>query len=527
MKAETVPLWGRWEQTFIATTGRDDPDPDTEFTVELASPSGKRKRISGFWNGGEEWRVRFMPDEEGKWQYHTRTESSLPGLNDVSGTFICRGMRGKTPFARHGAIRVSADGHYLQHADGTPFFWLGDTVWTGPTLCKSLDDWLFYLAERAGKKYSVTQFNTMAPWRTAPTDIEGQAAFEGREKVRINPAYFQRLDRYVDAINDRGMLAAPVLIWSLTDKDPGRYLSEEDCIRLARYQIARYQGHHVLWILAGDNPYNSQAAEKWKRVGRAVFGGSDSSIPVTTHPTGENWPWESWRNESWLTVLGYQSGHGDSVQSLRWLHSGPPHENWRKEPPRPIINLEPPYEGHNGYESHKPHSDYSVRRGVYWSLLGTRTAGVTYGGHGLWSWHTAEGQEPTDHKGSGIAPHWREALKRSGGTQMKHVVTLFTSLPWWTLRPANELLTTQPGGDDPAKHVSVAQSEKGDTFLAYLPVGGDVAFRSEARTDPMRAEWFDPRTGRRRAAKVVKERSGVFTAPDSQDWVLVLRAPNT
>jgi hypothetical protein len=26
-------------------------------------------------------------------------------------------------------LQVSPNGHYLQLADGTPFFWLGDTAW--------------------------------------------------------------------------------------------------------------------------------------------------------------------------------------------------------------------------------------------------------------------------------------------------------------------------------------------------------------------------------------------------------------
>lgn len=29
----------------------------------------------------------------------------------------------------HGPLQVTANGHYLQHSDGTPFFWLGDTAW--------------------------------------------------------------------------------------------------------------------------------------------------------------------------------------------------------------------------------------------------------------------------------------------------------------------------------------------------------------------------------------------------------------
>ena len=30
---------------------------------------------------------------------------------------------------KHGRLKVTKDGHYLQYEDGTPFFWLGDTGW--------------------------------------------------------------------------------------------------------------------------------------------------------------------------------------------------------------------------------------------------------------------------------------------------------------------------------------------------------------------------------------------------------------
>jgi len=35
---------------------------------------------------------------------------------------------------RHGQLRVSIDRRYLEHLDGTPFFWLGDAWWMGPVV---------------------------------------------------------------------------------------------------------------------------------------------------------------------------------------------------------------------------------------------------------------------------------------------------------------------------------------------------------------------------------------------------------
>jgi hypothetical protein len=511
-----VPLWGRWEAAFTAA---EDTSPDTDFAVEVTSPSGRRHVAPGFWDGGRTWRVRFLPEEEGTWQFRSTAKRGT-GLDGHAGRFTCKAdARTANPLLRHGPLAVSANGRYLRHLDGTPFFWLADTVWTGPAL-SARDDWDTYLDDRAKKHFSVVQFNTLCPWRAAAADAEGRVAFSGERKVRVNPDYFRRLDARIDAINAHGLVAAPVLIWANKATDPGNALPADDIVKLLRYQVARYGAHHVVWVLAGDNGYKGAQGEKWRRIGNEVFGNHRHPAPVTTHPTGMNWPWADWRDESWLTVLGYQSGHGDSPETLRWLHSGPPADAWRRAPDRPILNLEPPYEDHLAYQSRRPHSAYNVRRAVYWSLLSTPTAGVTYGAHGLWSWQRQPGQEPPDHKGTGVARTWREALDLPGSTHMKYAAELFASLPWWQLRPYQDLLAGQPGGDDPAKHVAAAWSDNADLAVIYLPVGGDLRLKTDRLVEGLKAEWFDLRTGKR---KETRDDAGKYRAPDEQDWLLVLR----
>jgi hypothetical protein len=514
-----VPLWGRWEGTF---TAQAPAATTTELSLRLESETGRVFIIDGFWDGGQTWRARFMPTEEGRWRFRTSSKPVVPGLDDEIGTFECHPLaNGRTRFHDNGSVRVAPKGRYLTYGNGTPFFWLGDTVWCGPTL-SAPEDWLAYLDDRAAKHFSVIQFNLAAPWRCTPADANGEAAFTGTRDIRINPKYYQRLDKYIDAINAHGLVAAPVLIWSLTPKDPGNYLADDDILRLVKYEVARYQGNQVVWILAGDNPYNAQTAERWKRIGRAVFGDRHHA-PVTTHPTGMNWPWGDWRGETWLNVLGYQSGHGDDAKTLQWIHSGPVKAYWPSEAVRPIINLEPPYEGHLAYQSKQPHSAANVRRAVYWSLLSAPTAGVTYGAHGLWSWQTQPGAEPADHPGTGIAPTWREALNLPGSQQMAILAELMASLPWWQLQPADGLLAEQPGAIDPARFVAVAKSTKDDAGLAYLPAGGEVALKPEPWLIGLTAEWFDPRTGQRQPAPTAGPWK--WRAPDGQDWLLVLRRP--
>jgi Protein of unknown function (DUF4038)/Domain of unknown function (DUF5060)/Putative collagen-binding domain of a collagenase len=513
--AQTIPLWGRWEQTFKAST---TAEPETEITVELTSPSGKRSTVAGFWDGGETWRVRFMPAEAGKWVYRTHSVPVVNGLNGKSGDFVCRREAGNTRFLQHGAVRVSANGRFFEHADETPFFWTGDTVWYGPIL-STKGDWNTYLADRVGKRFDVVHFNVVAPRNGVAADENGEISFTGEKHIRMNPRFYQRLDERIDAVTSHGLLAAIVLTWGLRPVDSGNSLPEAEVVRLIRYLESRYGANHVVWIVTGDNAYEGAAGERWKRIGRAAFDGR-AHAPVTTHPVGMHWPWESFRDEKWLDFIIYQSGHGDDAKTLRWIHSGPPSQHWQDPPPRPFINLEPPYEGHLGYQSRQPHSDYATRRAIYWSLLNAPTAGVTYGAHGVWSWHTAVGQPPTDHPNTGVAKTWREALSFPGSTQMKYLEEFFTSIPWWTLRPDANLLAEQPGGDDPARHVSGSRSENRDCAVIYLPVGDTVKIREGALKDGLQARWFDPRTGRCTPVQSSAQRS--FQAPDQQDWVLLL-----
>jgi hypothetical protein len=535
--AQAVPLWGRWEQTFVAST---TATPETQFAIDLTSPSGKVFNATGFWDGGTTWRARFMPVEVGTWRYRTRSVPAMAGLDGKSGTFVCRKEQGKTPFQRLGPIHVSANGRFFEHADGTPFFWMGDTVWYGAIL-SSAADWNTYLADRSSKGFNVVHFNVVAPRNGVAADENGEVSFEGAEhvlryqilakalnligltwerRIKINARFYQRLDERIDAVNAHGLLAAIVLTWGLHPEDSGNYLLESEVVRLVRYLEARYGANHVVWILTGDNRYEGTDGERWKRIGRAAFG-ERTHAPVTTHPIGMHWPWESFRNEKWLDFIIYQSGHGDDDNTLRWIHSGPPSRHWQDPPARPIINIEPPYEGHLGYQSRKPHSDYSTRRAIYWSLLNAPTAGVSYGAHGVWSWHTAVGQPPTDHPSTGVAKTWRESLSFPGSTQMKYLDKFLTSIAWWTLRPDPNLIT-QPAGDDPAGHISGARSEKGDLAVFYLPVGGMLKLNKAALRENLRAEWFNPRTGQRTSIK--RADPVVFQAPDQQDWVLLLSA---
>ena len=117
------------------------------------------------------------------------------------------------PFTKHGKLRIARSGTYIEHTDGTPFFFLADTAWTGPAL-STVADWKFYLADRKKKGFTAIQFNCVSPWRTAPTDRAGRTSYSIKAGRLIpNEEFFKQLDERLRAINDAGLLAVPVLIW--------------------------------------------------------------------------------------------------------------------------------------------------------------------------------------------------------------------------------------------------------------------------------------------------------------------------
>lgn len=519
-----IPQWGRFEASLTSTFVYSNPIQDARLSVTFTSPSGQTRRVEGFWDGGQTWRARFSPDAVGLWSYETECSNLADrGLRGQRGVFECGAPEGGTRFDQHGPIRLSPNRRYLAHADGTPFLWLGDTAWNGP-LRATPDEWAHYLRERVRQKFTAVQW-VATQWLSAPGgDINGERAYTGLDCIAINPAFFQRLDRYVAAISQAGLLNVPVLLWAAmwrpegeNEVNPGYSLPDDQAILLARYMVARWSAYPVVWILPGDSDYRGERAERWKRIGRGVFGDLPHA-PVSLHPAGKHWNGEEFRDEMWLDILGYQSGHGDDEETLAWLVNGPPANAWQHEPARPVINLEPPYEYHVSYHSKTRISADFARRALYWSLLVSPTAGVTYGGHGIWGWDDGTAP-PIAHPNTGIPLPWRQALMMDCAEQMAYVANLFNSIEWWRLVPAPALLANQPGDQDKSRFVAAARSVEGDLVVVYIPTDREIQLNLSSLPDALSAIWFNPRTGTRQSAVM---NSGHFTTPAPGDWVLLL-----
>ncbi|MFW5868555.1 MAG: DUF4038 domain-containing protein [Armatimonadota bacterium] len=500
-----LPQWSVHEIEMTGAVEHDRLPGEVETTVRFVSPSGEDHRVEAFWDGGAVWRARFAPGETGRWRWRSRSADD-EGLDGRSGEFECVDAGGGAPLSR-GPLRVAPDGRHFEHADGTPFFWLADTAWNG-ALRADEADWAEYLSLRREQGFTAVQFVT-TQWRGWPE----AEVFDDSDGLDVNVAAFQRLDRMVAAVNAHGLVAAPVMLWTLTENDPGQTLSEEHAIELCRYMVARWGAYNVAWLLGGDGRYQD-VVNRWNRIGRAVFG-DDSPRPVTMHPCGSSWVGDWFGDEPWFDFLGYQSGHGLPEKTSRWIAQGPPAQEWR-DLRKPIINLEPNYEDFPAYGSDHRITALDVRRAAWLSVLSAPAAGVSYGTNPIWVWHEETGDAP-GHSGLTDVPPWQEGLWTEGIAGMTALRSIFADVEWWRLRPAQEMLGQQPGDADPRNWIAAAATESRDLVVVYAPDGGEIALVADRL--PARATWRDPRDGSSIAAD---GDDGRFVAPDERDWALVL-----
>ena len=68
------------------------------------------------------------------------------------------------PWTVHGQLKVSENGHYLEHEDGTAFFWLGDTAWRLASL--KPEDIKRYLINRKEKGFNIILFTISGMGKT-------------------------------------------------------------------------------------------------------------------------------------------------------------------------------------------------------------------------------------------------------------------------------------------------------------------------------------------------------------------------
>ena len=504
-----VTKWERLELTFRSRQVYTNALQEAEMRVLFVSPLGETNRIYGFWDGGRTWRVRFAPNFAGHWRYYTMcSDTTNKGLHDQTGEFMCTAATASSRFGEHGPIQVARDHEHFEHADHTPFLWLGDAAWNAATQA-GVSDWESYVKTRAAQKFNVVQWKLPA----ANAD-ENSGAFTGRECITLNPDFFRLLDTKVNALARAGLLCAIAPLWEISTT-AAETLPEDQAIALMRYVVARWGGDPVAWIVAFESDSTGAQAARWQRIGRAVFN-PVSHGPVIVLPGEATWVLQAFRLETWVDALGFQTPQVTDEDALPWLLRGPLSLERNKVPARPLITLAPAFEGAPSTEPGKEMTSEFTRRFLWWSLLINTPAGVSYSARDVAEWVSNQGRAPES--------AWKRALSLSGAEAVAPIAFLFNSIEFWRLRPFPKAVIVRSGVNSPRDEVAVNVIENGNMVLLYLPDERVVRLLPGPLPAAAKSTWFNPRTGETRpaGAGVVSSTGLTFTTPSAGDWVLMV-----
>ncbi len=514
---QVIPKWSRFEQSFESTVKYTNALQQATLLVTFVSPLGETQRVHGFWDGARTWRVRFSPDQPGRWAFTTAcSDQANPGLDKQAGNFLCSSALGQSRFREHGPVRIARDRRHFEHADGAPFFWLADVVGSGARLSEPAD-WERYAETRASQSFTVSE------WSIVPgADNKRQAALTGfPDRIGINPDFFKRLDAKLENLSRQGILCAISPLSELVTDSNLLALPDDQVVLLLRYAVARWGSEPVAWVLAFDADSQKKMAARWKRIGQAVFGAGPHA-PVILYPGQSEWLLDEFRDQTWVDAFGFHTVTDASDDALKWAFAGPFASEWSKEPARPIIPFAPCENG-PATRSRKRFSSDDVRHALYWGLLMTAPAGASYCGQGVMNWDkTVDRNE----KGPGAdLPLWHRSLFLPAAKQMGCLASLFNSTEFWRLQPQPKVIADQPGDAAPQSQIAAAATANRELTVIYAPQGGTLQLNLESLPPSFQATWLNPRTGEDSPANpIMSEHMCRFSTPDAGDWLLLLRA---
>lgn len=510
-----VSKWERFEVALKSSVRYSNAVQQAELEATFVSPLGETNRVPGFWDGRKTWRVRFAPDMPGRWVYFTScSDAANQGLHQQSGEFLCTAATGQTRFGEHGPLRVARNRRHLEHADRTPFLWLGDAAWDAPGRAE-LKDLQFYASERARQKFNVVQ------WKLTPTaGKKPKAPFTGRERISLDVDYWKQLDAKMDALNRAGLLSALAPLWEI-GPDAEDVLTEDQAAVLLRYAVARWGANNVAWIVAFEADRTGRQATRWQRIGRRVFG-NITHAPVILLPGETHWVVDEFRTETWVDAFGFSTAQVTNEDELQWLLNGPLTLERRKVPTRPLIALSPPAEVTAQTKSGQGLDADQVRHLLWWSLLVTTPAGVSYRADDVATWNPVTEKLP---KGEKSPPAWKQALALPGAKSVAPLSEAFNSIPFDRLLPYSLAVVNQAGRRSPLRFIAAEGTEARDLTVLYVPQERTVEVALGAIPRKPTTTWFNTRTGQiRPAIGTVGPGAWQFAAPGAGDWLLMLKA---
>ena len=312
-------------------------------------------------------------------------------------------------------LKVSDNGRFLVHDDGTPFFYLGDTAWELLHRC-TLDETERYLRDRAAKGFTVIQTVVLAELDGLHTpNMRGDLPLIDDDPTQPNEAYFAYVDEIVALAAAYGLHIGMLPTWG--DKWNVKWgvgpeiFTPDNARTFGRFIGERYADQPIIWMLGGDRPIETDEHRAIVRaMAEGVREGDGGRNLMTFHTWGQHRTSEYVHDEPWLDFHTCQSGHKRNFENWRFIEA-----DYALTPVRPCMDAEPAYEDgadNIGNLAGGFIDDYEVRKALYWSLF-AGAHGHTYGCWSVWQmWDVT--RKPLALGASSLAGRARSSRRTSG-----------------------------------------------------------------------------------------------------------------
>ena len=507
--------------------------------------------IPAFWYEEDVFKVRFTPVRTGLWTYRTVCAEDA-SLNDLKGTVFSKAYRGELEIYKHGFVTTAYGHKYFTYADGTPFFYLGDTHWTMFTeefdeagshagAIKTDSHFKYIVDKRAEQGYTVYQSEPIgAPFKL--TDGVQAEDMKG----------FQQADQYFAYIAQKGLVHANAQLFFTAEMTDALAEDKAYLQAITRHWVARWGAYPVMWTLAQecDNDFYAEMAHNkhswvtghnpWIDVAEYIHACDAYRHPLSGHQEGASFTTVTGKG----TTAAKISKEGKSMFLSPEITLRTGHDWWAAQWKQNINGLPNFSSAKDYWESPKAGINYEDRYAYLWTKdFGARVRGwlsflngffgYGYGCADLWYYKSTYDMKGDSVLRDGLETiteeekqmKWCEAVFLESGCQVCYMKDFFSAFKWWNLVPdfdGQKYFLPEEG----CLYSCATEGNERYVVCLYNQTEDSGYLGGLSKEAAYTIKWFNPRTGTyaviESSAQADEEgRYRLPEKPDAMDWVVL------
>jgi hypothetical protein len=433
-------------------------------------------------------------------------------------------------------FRVSPNGRSILQANGRPFFLHGDAG-NSISVQATKADALLYFSDRASRGVNTVwlnmiehRFSDNSPaWR----NVFGDLPFTGTinagansDFTTPNSAYWLYIDWLIQAAAQFNItfLATPCYIgFGMTTGVTGEGWAGDINANGASVMSSygnfignRYKNSpNIIWVMGGDSASTGSLTltTHINNLANGIKAGGATHL-FTAHPAPNHSSVDDY-NQPWLDINASYPGSETIVHKNTRLA--------RQQAVKPVFMFEASYGNEHSM------TDLLLRTTMYQGLLGSGV-GHVYGMDPMWYFGVNSGVSANSSAFPDVTGiNWKTNMGNFGGSFLTFCSRLMKSRAFDQLTPdfAHTIVTSgyDSGGVEGVTYCPVMAN--GQILVAYVGAGSGSPLtvnKAQFVSATFNVNWYNVRTGATTNSGTAAFGSGtqVFTAPDANDWVLLL-----